>query len=168
MFPYAYAFLAAPYGYYLLVGWLLLLLPVEFVINVAIWRSASRHPGRKAVAKGVKYLIVVMTLMAISNNYIFFARVKNLNLTRLDIGGLNSALPVMVDKRTRFDSVVVRSGVIIFNYTVLGATTADVRNRAAETKAIRCKPENLTILDAFRASSSVYKNESGEVLAAIP
>jgi hypothetical protein len=165
LFRYSSAFLMSGYGYYPLVGWGIALLLIEFVLNVAIWRSASRYPGRRVAGKAAKYVVVVLTLMAISNNYIFVARLKNLSLTRQEVGALNSALPVMLDDTMRLDSVVVRRGVIIFNYTLTGTgpATADL---AAVTRTIRCKPENLGLLDAFRASSSIYKNEHGQIVAA--
>lgn len=166
LFRHAYAFVTTDWGYALLIGWIVALLLVDFSSNVVIWRSASRHPGRRAVGRIAKYAVVVMTLMAISNNYIFMARLKNLNLTRQDIGALNAALPVMVDTSMRLDSVVVRAGVIIFSYTIAGSPPSDAELQAT-TRAIRCKPENRGQLDAFRTSSSVFKKDDGQILAAI-
>jgi hypothetical protein len=165
LFRHAYAFVTTGWGYALLIGWIVALLLIDFATNVVIWRSASRHPGHRAVGRTAKYAVVVMTLMAISNNYIFIARLKNLNLTRQDIGALNAALPVMVDTSTRLDSVVVRTGVIIFSYTILGPAPGDAELQAT-IRDIRCKPENRGLLDAFRASTSIFKNEHGQILAA--
>ena len=120
-------------GTWSVMGFYWLAIGYSIFMLIAIWRSAGKYQGRVIWAGLARVVVVVGTLVLISNFIIGLQQGSDTDLVlKEEIKMINNSLPSMIDSDTRLDHVSIQDKNVYYNYTLVNLLVADLPQEERE------------------------------------
>ncbi len=167
--------IANKYSYFLVTHKILIYVLVGLIAGYAIFLTLSLYrSGKKDKKLSLLVIFLEVSILALLTSY-FVKSVYNPNtIFESSILSLNSKLPIMIDKDTRFDKVSLENGNICYHYTVLNKT-ANTINKDLFTLVTAYNIQKLSLLDKLilklsnkkRVISYIFKDKDENLITRV-
>ncbi len=167
--------LASKYSYFLVTHKPLIYTLVALIASYAIFLTLSLHRSSNKDKKlSLITIIIEIIILAMLTSYFVKTVYNPNNIFESSILSLNSKLPVMIDKDTRFEKVSIENGNICYHYTMINQYSKNINKDlftlVTADKIQRVTPLNKIILNLSnkkRIISYIFKDKDENLITKV-
>ena len=151
---------------YLLVG---IIMTYTIFLTLSLYRSSKKDKKISLIA-----IFIEVVILAMLTSYFIKTVYNPNNIFESSILSLNSKLPVMIDRDTRFEKVSIEEGNICYHYTVINQSSKNI-NRDLFTLITADKIQRVRQLDKMilnlsnkkRIISYIFKDKDANLITKV-